>query len=175
MTSKYILPSLGCVLVVSLPLLAQAQTASNADKAFMRMAAEANMTEAHIGQMAESQGSGSQVKDFGQKLTHDHTDAYQQLAEVAAKTGSSIPKGIDVRKISVVEQLMKAKGVQFDRQFVQDEIRDHEKALAEFKREAQHGQDPEVKAYASKMIPVLEDHLHEAQALAKPTKTRSGG
>lgn len=174
MTSKYILPSLGCVLVVSLPLLAQAQTASNADKAFMRMAAEANMTEAHIGQMAESQGSGSQVKEFGQKLTHDHTDAYQQLDAVAAKTGSSIPKGIDIRKISAVEQLMKLKGAQFDHVFVQDEIRDHQKALAEFKREAQHGQDPDVKAYASKMIPVLEDHLHEAEALAKPAKTRRG-
>jgi putative membrane protein len=172
MTLKHILPSLGCVLVVSLPLLAQAQTASNADKAFMKMAAQADMTEAHLGQMAESQASQSLVKDFGQKLTHDHTDAYTQLTALAAKTGSAVPKGIDVRKISAVEQLMKAKGAQFDRQFVQDEIRDHQKALAEFKREAQHGKDPDVKAYASKMIPVLEDHLHEAQALAKPAKTR---
>jgi putative membrane protein len=154
--------------------MAQAQTASNADKAFMRMAAQADMTEAHLGQMAESQASQSQVKDFGQKLTHDHTDAYEQLAALAAKTGSAIPKGIDIRKMSAVEQLMKLKGTQFDRVFVQDEIRGHQKALAEFKREAQHGQDPDVKAYASKMIPVLEDHLHEAQALAKPAKRRSG-
>jgi putative membrane protein len=170
MTLKQILPSLGCVLAVSLPFLAQAQPASNADKAFMKMAAQADMTEAHIGQMAETQAAQSQVKDFAQKLTHDHTDAYQQLTALAAKTGASIPKGIDVRKILAVEQLTKLKGTRFDRQFVQDEIRDHQKALAAFKREAQHGQDPDVKTYAGKMIPVLEDHLHAAQALAKPAK-----
>jgi putative membrane protein len=168
---KHILPSLGCVLIVSLPLLAQSQTASNVDKAFMTMAAQADMTEAHLGQMAESQASKSQVKDFGQKLTHDHTDAYVQLTALAVKTRNAIPKGIDVRKISAIEQLMKAKGARFDRQFVQDEIRDHQKALAEFRREAQHGQNHDVKTYASKMIPVLEDHLHEAQTLAKPAKT----
>jgi putative membrane protein len=171
-TSKKLLPSLGCILVLSLPVLAQTKT-SPADRAFMQMAAQANMTEAHIGQMAETQASESQVKDFGQTLIHDHTDAYTQLTALAAKTGESIPKGIDVRKISTVEQLMKLKGKRFDDQFVQAEIRDHEKAIAAFKREAQHGQDQDVKAYASKMIPVLEGHLSQAKALAKPLRQSS--
>jgi putative membrane protein len=169
MTSKVLLTSLGCVLVLSLPVLAQAKT-SPADRAFLKMAAQADMTEAHIGQMAETQASESQIKDFGQKLINDHTDAYTQLTALAAKTGEVIPKGIDVRKISTVEQLMKLKGKRFDHQFVQAEIRDHEKALADFKREAQHGQDPDVKAYASKMIPLLEGHLRQAKTLAKPVR-----
>jgi hypothetical protein len=46
-------------------------------------------------------------------------------------------------------------------------------AIADFKREAQHGQNPDVKAYASKMIPVLEGHLRRAKALAKPVEPRS--
>jgi len=174
MMFKHTLPGLGCILAFSLPWLAQAQTASNADKAFMKMAAQIDMTEAHIGQMAESRGSASQVRDFGQKLTHDHTDAYDQLAAVAAKTGAAIPKGIDIRKIPAVEQLMNLKGPQFDHLFAQEEVRDHQKALAEFKREAQHGQNPDVKTYAGKMIPVLEDHLHTAEALARSAKRRSG-
>jgi putative membrane protein len=170
--SKKLLPRLGCVLVLSLPVLAQTKT-SPADRAFMQVAARANMTEAHIGQMAETQASASQVKDFGQTLIHDHTDAYTQLTALAAKTGESIPKGINVRKIPTVEQLMKLKGKRFDHQFVQAEIRDHEKAIADFKREAQHGQDPDVKAFASKMIPVLEGHLRQAKALVKPVEPRS--
>jgi putative membrane protein len=167
MTLKPISPALGCVLLLSLPMLVQAQAPGNADEAFMRMAAHTDMIEAHIGQMAESRTAQSRVKDFGQKLIHDHTDAYQQLTALAAKTGGSIPKGIEIRKISAVEQLMKLKGSRFDHQFVQEEIRDHQKALAAFKREAQHGKNPDVKAYAAKMVPVLEEHLHAAQALAK--------
>jgi putative membrane protein len=170
MTLKSTLGGLGCVLILSLPALAQTKAASNADKAFIKMAAEADMTEAHIGQMAENQSSQDDVKDFAQKLIHDHTDAYRQLTAVAVKTGDPIPTGIDVRKIAAVEQLMKLKGARFDHLFVQDEIRDHERAIAQFKREAEHGKDPEVKAYASKMIPILEDHLRLAQALAKPAR-----
>jgi len=168
-TSKNIVAGLGCILVFSLPPLAQAKV-SSADETFMKMAAQADMTEAHIGQMAEDHASQSQVKDFGQKLIHDHTDAYAQLAALAAKTGGSIPKGIDIRKISAVEQLMKLKGARFDQQFIREEIRDHEKALAEFRREAKFGHDPGIKAYASNMIPVLEGHLSEGKALSKPAK-----
>ena len=40
MTSKKLLPGLGCVLVLSLPVLAQTKT-SPADRAFMQMAARA--------------------------------------------------------------------------------------------------------------------------------------
>ena len=67
-------------------------------------------------------------------------------------------------------QLVHLKGNNFDRQFVQDEIAGHRRAIAAFKREAEHGQDADVKAYANKMIPVLEKHLHMAEELAKPTK-----
>lgn len=169
MTYKNIVTGLGCILVLSLPSLAQAKV-NTADEAFMKMAARADMTEAHIGQMAEDQASQSQVKDLGQKLIHDHTDAYAQLAALAAKTGGSIPKGIDTRKISAVEQLAKLKGASFDRQFVREEIQDHEKAIAEFKREARYGHDPGLKAYASQMIPVLEGHLNQAKALSKHAK-----
>jgi putative membrane protein len=168
MTFHKTFSGVGCVLVLALSALAQVKTSP--DLAFMKMAAQANMTEAHIGQMAANQASQSQIKDFGQKLIHDHTDGYEQLATLAAKTGDSIPRGIDVRKISAVEQLMKLKGKQFDHQFVLEEIRDHERAIAAFKREAQSGRDPDVKAYASKMIPVLQDHLSQAKALAKPVK-----
>ena len=125
MTLKSTLTGLGCMLVLSLPALAQTKAANSADRVFIEMAAEADMTEAHIGQMAESQSSQSQIKDLAQKLIHDHTDAYQQLAALAGKTGDSIPTGIDVRKITAVEQLMKLKGARFDHQFVQEEIRDH--------------------------------------------------
>jgi putative membrane protein len=170
MTLKSTLTGLGCMLVLSLPALAQTKAANSADRVFIKMAAEADMTEAHIGQMAENQSSQSQIKDLAQKLIHDHTDAYQQLAALAGKTGDSIPTGIDVRKITAVEQLMKLKGARFDHQFVQEEIRDHERAIAQFKREAEHGQNPDLKAYASKMIPVLEDHLRLAQALDKPAR-----
>ncbi len=148
---------------------ASAQTAnlSQSDKKFMDMAADANMSEAYLGKMAENKATEAKVKDFGQKLTRDHTKAYEELTVLANKTGAAIPKGIDVRRDRTVEELAGAKGSGFDQQFLREEVRDHKNALMEFKREAEHGHDSDVKAYASKMIPTLEQHLHIAESLVK--------
>jgi putative membrane protein len=143
---------------------------SNADKQFMAMAAKANMTEAHQGQMAEKQASRADVKDLAKTIVQDHTEAYEHLTELAAKTGVAIPKGIDAGKNPTIQQLVHLKGSRFDTQFARDEVIDHKRAIAAFKQEAAHGQDADVKDYASKMIPVLEKHLHLAEECAKPVK-----
>lgn len=157
-------------------VLAYAQTGdrlSNNDRKFLKLAADADMTEAHLGQMAQNTAAKTSVRHFGQKLVRDHTNAYEELATLASKIGTAVPKGIDVQRDRAIRDLMHAKGKAFDRQFLQDEVLDHERALVVFRREAAHGHDAEVKAYADKMIPTLEEHLHLAESLAKPERHTS--
>jgi putative membrane protein len=73
-------------------ILAQPSTLSNADKQFLVLAAKASMTEAHLGQMAESAAPDASLKSFGQTLVQDHTKAYEELSVLSTKTGQSIPK-----------------------------------------------------------------------------------
>jgi putative membrane protein len=150
--------------------IAYAASVSKADKQFMIMAARNDMIEAHEAQMAESQAERTDVKNLAKTLVQDHTESYRHLSELGAKTGVSIPKGIDAAKDPAVQQLTRLKGGSFDRQFARDEIAAHRHVIAVFKHEAEHGQDPEVKAYASKVIPVLEKHLHLAEECAKVAK-----
>jgi putative membrane protein len=140
---------------------------SNADKQFMIEAAKADMTEAHEGQMAEEQANRADVKAFAKTLVQDHTESYGQLTGLAAKVGVSIPKGINTAQDRTIRQLVHLKGAGFDREFSRDEIAAHRHAIAVFKHEAEHGQDADIKAYAAKMIPVLEKHLHLAEECAK--------
>ena len=42
---------------------------------------------------------------------------------------------------------------------------DHQKTIKLFENEAQNGQDTQVKAFAKAMLPTLQAHLQEAQAL----------
>ena len=147
-----------------------AASPGNADKQFLVMAAKTDMTEAHEGQMAENQANRADVKSFGQTLTQDHTQSYTELTALAAKTGVEIPKGIDIAKDHTIEQLMRLKGNQFDRQFTQDEVAAHRHAIAEYEREEKMTQDPDIKAYAEKMIPVLKKHLQLAEECEKAPK-----
>lgn len=148
--------------------LAFAASLSNADKQFLITAAKTDMVEAHEGQMAEDQAARSDVKDFGKTLVDDHTRSYQQLTALASKLGVSIPTGINSSKEREIAPLERLKGAGFDRTFTRDEVAAHRRVLAEFKREAEHGRDPDVKAFASQQIPVLEKHLHLAESCEKP-------
>jgi hypothetical protein len=51
------------------------------------------------------------------------------------------------------------------------DIRDHEKALADFRRaKSEFSSDPDVKVYIDETIPVLESHLKMAQNLHRDDK-----
>ena len=147
--------------------IAHAASLSNADKAFMTMAAKADMTEAHEGQMAESQATRAEVKTFAKALVQDHTESYEHLTELAAKTGASIPKGINAGKDRTIRRLAHLKGDRFGHLFTRDEMAAHRRAIVAFRREAAHGEDANVKTYAAKMIPVLEKDLHLAEECTK--------
>jgi putative membrane protein len=150
--------------------MAAAGSLSSADRQFMVTAAKANMTEAHEAQLCETQANRADLKAFAKTLDQDHTTAYQQLTELAVKTGVSIPKGIDISKDQGYEHLTHLKGDRFDREFAGHEITAHRHAIAEFRREADHGTDADVKAYAAKMVPVLEKHLKLAEQCTKSAK-----
>ncbi len=167
MVPKQILIASCCSMFLIIPAWAQATKLSPADKAFLKMAAVADMTQAHLGQMAESKAAQSSIQSFAQTLAKDHTKAYQELAVLDSKLGQSIPKGINVRRDKAVESLVALKGKRFDGQFLRAEVQDHERVLAAFKREAQHGHDQNVKAFANQELPVVEEHLREAEKLLK--------
>ena len=159
-----------CLIVLTASGIAYAASLSKVDKQFMITAAKTDMTEAHEGQMAENQALRTDIKDFAKTLVKDHTKSYQRLTKLAAETGVSIPNGIDGAKDPTIQRLGRLKGDRFEREFARDEIAAHRQAIAIFKREASHGQNAEVKAYATEMIPVLEKHLHLAEDMAKPAR-----
>ena len=57
-------------------------------------------------------------------------------------------------------------GPRFDRQFTKDQVTAEERALAVYKHEAKYGENNDVKAYASAMIPVLNNNLKRAEQFA---------
>jgi len=135
------------------------------DRAFLKVAAETDMREAHEGRMAENKAAKQDVRAFGQQLVQDQSNSYGELLELGQKTGETIPRGINVRTDRTVEDLTHAKGAQFDRRFIQDEIRNDQQTIALFRREADHGQNPDVKAWAQKTLPTLQGHLQKAKQL----------
>ncbi len=150
-------------LVAAAPLFAQNVN----DQQFVNQAAQINMTEAHIGQVAQQKGATDAVKQYGQKLESDHKDSYQKLT--AAANGLNVPNGIDAQHQSQIKTLDNYAGMQFDQHFKQMMIQGHQKAIDLFQRASTSLQSQQLRDYASETLPVLKEHLQIAQNLGDQT------
>ncbi|HLK51086.1 MAG TPA: DUF4142 domain-containing protein [Bryobacteraceae bacterium] len=152
--------------------LAQKSSANRlaSDNTFITKAAQGGMAEVELGRLASQHASNDKVKQFGQRMVDDHSKANDELKKVASKQGATIPSALDPKDQAELDHLSKLSGAEFDRAYMQDMVKDHRMDVAEFRREANNGQDPDVKAFASKTLPTLEDHLKTAEETQKELK-----
>jgi putative membrane protein len=128
------------------------------DKEFVLRAAQGGMTEVELGKVASDKGSSSDVKDFGARMVKDHSQANDELKDLAQKKGIALSPALDEHHQAQVDRLSKLSGPAFDKAYVKNQVRAHDMTVSLFKEEAQSGQDPDLKAFASKTLPTLEDH-----------------
>jgi putative membrane protein len=140
------------------------------EKRFVKDALLGGMTEVELGKVALEKASGDAVKQFAQKMIDDHTKANEELKQLAAKESIEVPDALDSKRQSRIDKISKLSGADFDRAYIKDQVKDHQNDVREFQAEAQSGNDPGVKGFASKTLPVLEEHLRMVKELDKGKK-----
>jgi putative membrane protein len=130
---------------------------------FLKKAVIGSMAEVELGKLAEERAGSAAVKAFGQQMVADHSKASQELRGLAAKQDVPLPAALDAKHKALRDRLAKLSGSSFDRAYMTEMISDHEKDVAEFRREAKNATDPAIKSFASATLPVLEGHLKRAQ------------
>ncbi|MGA9528981.1 MAG: DUF4142 domain-containing protein [Terriglobales bacterium] len=143
---------------------------TSTDKKFMRDAAQGGLAEVELGQLATEKASSDDVKKFGQRMVDDHTKANDELKQVASKEGIDLPTDLNAKDKMLKERLSKLSGATFDRAYMESMVKDHKQDVADFIRESKSGGDPQVKAFASKTLPILKDHLHQAERIEPQVK-----
>lgn len=170
---KGVLAVMCCISLCSIPTLAQKKAAEKmSDQQFVDFAAQTDMVEVNLGQLAENAASAQPVKDYAQTLVTDHTSDYHQLYAAAQQANIDVPNAIDVaHNKTMIGPFQKLKGAAFDHHYVTEMTAGHEKAIAIYKKEADDAENAALKSYAAQALPVLEKHLAGAKDLekAKPT------
>ena len=150
----------------------------NADAMFAKAAAQGNMAEVALGNLAKQNAQSDDVKKFGQRMVDDHGKAEQDLEGVASKANITLPTEVNAQQKAEQQRLEKLNGAAFDRAYMAMMVKDHTKDVAEFKREANRpSANADLKDYATRTYPTLEDHLTNAKAvdsaLPKSAATKS--
>jgi putative membrane protein len=137
--------------------------AENPSQVFLKKAIEGNYAEIQMGQLAQQKGQSDGVKKFGQMLSDDHSAANQKATAAAQSIGVAPPGGPNVKQKADHEKMSKLTGEQFDREFATHMVADHQKDIAEYKKEAKRSDA--AADYARGQIDVLQKHLETAKAL----------
>jgi putative membrane protein len=131
------------------------------EKRFVKDALVGGLTEVELGKLAVQKASSDAVRQFAQKMIDDHSKANDELRTIAAKENITVPDSLDSKRQSKVDKLAKLSGADFDRAYIKDALKDQD--VQSFQQEAKSGSDPDVKSFASKTLPTLEDHLTTAK------------
>lgn len=137
---------------------------ANPDSSFVKKAAMGGMAEVELGNLAQQKASSDQVKQFGARMVQDHGKANDELKQIAGSKGIDLPAALDGKHRKDMDRLGKLSGAQFDKAYMNHMVDDHKKDIADFKKEANSGKDADVKAFAAKTLPTLEEHLKLAQS-----------
>src|SRR5262249_19652980 len=133
--------------------------------------ARSGLAEVELAKLAQEKGTSARVKTFAQRMTDDHGKANAELESLAQNKKITMATAMSANEKALKTRLSKLSGDAFDCAYMNAMLQDHRSAVAAFKREANTGKDPDIKAFASKTLPTLEDHLKLAQETHKTVGT----
>jgi putative membrane protein len=158
------------LLSLSVSVSVSVSAASAKDKpseAFLKKAIEGNYAEVSMGDLAQKNGQSDGVKSFGKMLSTDHAAANQKATDAAKGMGVNPPTGPNAKQEADYDKMSKMSGATFDQMFAAHMVADHQKDIAEYKKESK--MKDAAGEYASGQIDTLQKHLDTAKSL-KPGK-----
>ena len=136
------------------------------DTLFAAAAAESGAAELAMSRLGIEKAGDPELKRFSQMMIEDHTKLNAELASTAAAKGISLPREVGPCPKFKLQALAGLSGGEFDKCYAEAQAVAHKDAVAIFKAEAEHGQDPDVKALAAKALPKIQRHLEMIKPIA---------
>lgn len=139
---------------------------------YLTAAGQSDLFEIQEGRLAQTMGKSSQVKNFGRKMVTDHTKSTQEVVAAAMKSGlHPTPPVLRPNQQQMIAALQATSGDQFDSTYVRQQTQSHKEALQVQQDYAQGGANPNLKAAAVKIVPVVQQHLQMLQTMSSMMKS----
>ena len=129
-------------------------------------AANGGMMEVELGKIAQDNASSPRVKAFGAMMVKDHTEAGDNLKQIATSLNIALPDSVSNDSRKEIDHMKMKKGKEFDKAYVSMMLDDHKNDIAEFRKCADNCSDSTIKSFAANTLPVLVKHLDSIQAIA---------
>ena len=135
------------------------------DAEFVVDAADGGMLEVQLAELAIKTSASEEVKNFAKMILKDHSKTNTELKQLAEKKNITLPIALSDKAQKTYDDLADKTGEDFDKAYCKYMVDDHEEDIKEFKRQADKGEDPELKSWASEKVTSLEHHLATAEEM----------
>jgi len=141
---------------------------------FVTEAAMSDMLEIESSKLAQQKADASS-KQFAAKMITDHTKTSEELKSLvqSGKVKADLPTALDKSHQDKLEKLKASNS--FDKDYDSMQVSAHKDAVSLFERYGKSGDNDALKAFASKTLPTLQDHLKMAQDLEKSDSSPTVG
>ncbi|HEY8357148.1 MAG TPA: DUF4142 domain-containing protein [Ramlibacter sp.] len=137
-----------------------------ADLTFATTAAGNGMYEVEVSRLAAGKATNARVKEFATMLVSHHTMSNNELMAIMRSKGITPPAALPPDKQAKIAQLSRLSGAEFDREYMHiTGVQDHQADITLFDGASRSVNDPELKAFAAKTLPILRQHLQAAQGI----------
>ena len=156
----------------SQPAAAAKATVSGTDRTFARQAAIEGIAEVEHGRLAAEKATNADVKQFGQRMVDDHGKANDELKSWASANNVTLPTDMGAQHKAMQDRLTKLSGDAFDRAYMAHMVTAHGRAVSSFQRASKTARNADLKAWAAKTLPTLQEHHKLARTVN--TKVAAG-
>lgn len=155
----------------ALPSVAEDAKLSAQDREFLGKALRGSKAEVQLGKLAEERSKNEKVQEFAEKMVKDHSDAAEQLREIAQDKNAEVDDSINKSAKQEMARLKGLRGAEFDRAYMQHMVKEHKKTIDDFEKQAKSGTSDELKKFAEDTLPKLRNHLQMAQSAQTAVQT----
>ena len=142
------------------------------DQVFAAAATTGGLSEVAMARLALQRASSDEVKLFAQRMINDHARANNELINLATSKAVPLPMSLEVSDRAAEAILSGKSGDDFDKAYIHQQLAAHMGAVALFEAESMRGQDPQLKAWAAKMLPTLKDHKQQVKRMHDECEAR---
>lgn len=134
---------------------------------YVQTAGMSDLFEVEAGKVATRRARGSEVRSFARMMVKDHTESTRKIrdAVAASKLGIRLPTELDPQHQQKLAELRSAPRADFDHLYMEGQVEGHQDALKLQQSYGESGGDPNLKAVASELVPIVQHHLDEAQTI----------
>lgn len=157
--------------VTALPGTALAEILpSPQDRSFVLLFLHASLAAQEAGELAADRGRAPGVRAYGALLLRHHDAGRHELAALAATLPlPPLPAQPDGNQLALLERLQRSPEGRFDHLFLTRLAAEQEDLIKVLSIQAATGDQPALRAFAQRQLPVLHDLVAQARALAAAT------